>query len=142
MNWHYTRLNVANDGVSLVTPHPQAPDAQVGYIVAKVCYSTCDGKPTADSLAWAKIISAAVNEWAARNPETVKAMIGDSAPTISHASTWSDCCRAAGRLADLCVSYVPPKGRASPQDMANRNMGRDHCKRTRYRGTRVRLTSG
>jgi len=74
MNWHYARINVASDGITLVVPHPSAPTSTVGNIVAKVTYATCDGQPTEDSKELAKILALAFNEWVARNPEYLKTL--------------------------------------------------------------------
>jgi hypothetical protein len=67
VNIHYIRLNVAEDGITLIEPHPSAPQSTTGYIVAKVCYGTCDSQPSEDSKKWAQIIAEAVNDWAARH---------------------------------------------------------------------------
>lgn len=74
MNWHYARINVASDGVTLVVPHPSAPESTVGNIVAKIVYSTEDGKPTEDSKELAKILALGFNEGIARNPEYLKTL--------------------------------------------------------------------
>lgn len=59
----HARLTVAEDGVTLIQPHPSAPTSTTGYIVARVIYSTTDNLPSEESRQWAALIARAVNEY-------------------------------------------------------------------------------
>ena len=57
----FRRLNVGANGTDIIMPHPSAPDSKVGYVVARVVYSTDveTQTPTEETLQYAKLFAAA-----------------------------------------------------------------------------------